>query len=682
LKHLVFIFLAISVLPATGSNAKYNQLKIDNESKFFNPALYISYLHDSDNVLTIEDILGENHTMDFTQNREETIQFGFEKTTYWLRLQARNFTDVSPYLEIENQELDSIEYFLVDNEGKLVHKAFTGNSVKIADRSLKTSRFLIDMQLSGNEPYTCYVRISAQPASIVLPMRIASLEKFFETINVDNIWQGIYFGLVVFMFIYNLFLYLSIKDTSYLYFALFIGFTGFVFSLHSGFCREILWDYLPKNVRWISILAAAASTFMILFSSRFLHSRIRTPKLHNWLVALMIINIPLILLGLIGYGSLAVKLILYNSVMGLFFLMFLAVKSWNSGFRPAKYYMLAWSFYVIGVTISLLIDATVVELDKSVPQILQVGSTVSIFLMSFALSKKINIYIDGRNEAQELALKTALENEKLITNQNQLLEARVQQRTIDLEQTITTLSKQRQDLHDANNFKDKIFSIISHDLKSPITSLAGLLQIMKLKSLNEEERSKAINSLEIALKGTKTLLDNILAWANKKPSKVEENEEIELKDLVNEIFQIFDFQASTKNILLRNLIEIDFHILSNKNMLQLVLRNLVSNALKFTPKKGTIEIGIRQDYLNLEIYVKDSGIGMSEEIRSNLFNSNQHNSTRGTENEKGTGLGLKLCKEFLDKYNGSISVKSKPKKGTTITVSLKNAIPVLETVMN
>jgi signal transduction histidine kinase len=682
LKHLVFIFLAISVLPATGSNAKYNQLKIDNESKFFNPALYISYLHDSDNVLTIEDILGENHTMDFTQNREETIQFGFEKTTYWLRLRVRNFTDVSPYLEIENQELDSIEYFLVDNEGKLVHKAFTGNSVKIADRSLKTSRFLIDMQLSGNEPYTCYVRISAQPASIVLPMRIASLEKFFETINVDNIWQGIYFGLVVFMFIYNLFLYLSIKDTSYLYFALFIGFTGFVFSLHSGFCREILWDYLPKNVRWISILAAAASTFMILFSSRFLHSRIRTPKLHNWLVALMIINIPLILLGLIGYGSLAVKLILYNSVMGLFFLMFLAVKSWNSGFRPAKYYMLAWSFYVIGVTISLLIDATVVELDKSVPQILQVGSTVSIFLMSFALSKKINIYIDGRNEAQELALKTALENEKLITNQNQLLEARVQQRTIDLEQIISTLSKQRQDLHDANNFKDKIFSIISHDLKSPITSLAGLLQIMKLKSLNEEERSKAINSLEIALKGTKTLLDNILAWANKKPSKVEENEEIELKDLVNEIFQIFDFQASTKNILLRNLIEIDFHILSNKNMLQLVLRNLVSNALKFTPKKGTIEIGIRQDYLNLEIYVKDSGIGMSEEIRSNLFNSNQHNSTRGTENEKGTGLGLKLCKEFLDKYNGSISVKSKPKKGTTITVSLKNAIPVLETVMN
>lgn len=682
MKHLVFIFLAISVLPATGSNAKYNQLKIDNESKFFNPALYISYLHDSDNVLTIEDILGENHTMDFTQNREETIQFGFEKTTYWLRLRVRNFTDVSPYLEIENQELDSIEYFLVDNEGKLVHKAFTGNSVKIADRSLKTSRFLIDMQLSGNEPYTCYVRISAQPASIVLPMRIASLEKFFETINVDNIWQGIYFGLVVFMFIYNLFLYLSIKDTSYLYFALFIGFTGFVFSLHSGFCREILWDYLPKNVRWISILAAAASTFMILFSSRFLHSRIRTPKLHNWLVALMIINIPLILLGLIGYGSLAVKLILYNSVMGLFFLMFLAVKSWNSGFRPAKYYMLAWSFYVIGVTISLLIDATVVELDKSVPQILQVGSTVSIFLMSFALSKKINIYIDGRNEAQELALKTALENEKLITNQNQLLEARVQQRTIDLEQIISTLSKQRQDLHDANNFKDKIFSIISHDLKSPITSLAGLLQIMKLKSLNEEERSKAINSLEIALKGTKTLLDNILAWANKKPSKVEENEEIELKDLVNEIFQIFDFQASTKNILLRNLIEIDFHILSNKNMLQLVLRNLVSNALKFTPKKGTIEIGIRQDYLNLEIYVKDSGIGMSEEIRSNLFNSNQHNSTRGTENEKGTGLGLKLCKEFLDKYNGSISVKSKPKKGTTITVSLKNAIPVLETVMN
>jgi signal transduction histidine kinase len=302
--------------------------------------------------------------------------------------------------------------------------------------------------------------------------------------------------------------------------------------------------------------------------------------------------------------------------------------------------------------------------------------------MSLALSKKINIYIEGRNRAQEMALRTALENEQLIISQNHQLEARVQQRTIDLEQSIATLNRQRQNLHDANIFKDKIFSIISHDLKSPITSLAGLLQIMKMKSLDEAERSKAIDSLEIALKGTKNLLDNILAWANTKPAKHEENDEIELKELVDEIFQLFLFQASNKNIELKNLIETGFHIYSNKNMVQLVLRNLVSNALKFTPKNGNIEVGMRQDFLNVEIFVKDTGIGMNEEIQANLFKSNRHNTTRGTENEKGTGLGLKLCKEFLDKYNGSIHVHSVLKKGTTITFTIKNAIPVLETVVN
>jgi signal transduction histidine kinase len=89
---------------------------------------------------------------------------------------------------------------------------------------------------------------------------------------------------------------------------------------------------------------------------------------------------------------------------------------------------------------------------------------------------------------------------------------------------------------------------------------------------------------------------------------------------------------------------------------------------------------MRQDYLNIEIFVKDSGVGMSEEVISGLFKSNKHNSTRGTENEKGTGLGLMLCKEFVEKHNGSIHVKSKLKVGSTFTLTLNNAVPILETV--
>ncbi len=226
-----------------------------------------------------------------------------------------------------------------------------------------------------------------------------------------------------------------------------------------------------------------------------------------------------------------------------------------------------------------------------------------------------------------------------------------------------------------------MFSIISHDLKSPITTLAGLLQLMKMKNLDEEERGRAIKNLEIALKSTKTLLDNILNWANKNKKHGEE-QEFEIHAMVEDILQLFQLQTETKNIRIRTLVEPSFHIITSKDMLELVLRNLISNAIKFTPRNGTIEIGMRQDYLNLYLYVKDSGVGMSEEAVANLFKTNRHMSTRGTENEKGTGLGLLLCKEFLQKHNGSLHVESWPGKGSIFTIKLKNAIPVLEVTMN
>ena len=105
-------------------------------------------------------------------------------------------------------------------------------------------------------------------------------------------------------------------------------------------------------------------------------------------------------------------------------------------------------------------------------------------------------------------------------------------------------------------------------------------------------------------------------------------------------------------------------------MLQLVLRNLISNAIKFTHKNGTVGISMDEEFPNLYIKVKDDGIGMSKDIRKNLFKANEHTSTPGTENEKGTGLGLMLCKEFLDKYQGELQVDSELGKGTTFTVTL------------
>ncbi len=680
MNRLLFIGWVLAAFIASRSEAKDLLLKITDNDQYYYPEEFTSFFIEQDKSLEIRDILEAEEENRFLPGEPYELLSQFENSTLWLKFPIQNFTAVSPYLELDNSDLETVEYYLVDHTGEVVHQNFYSKTIPLKNPSFESGKFLMNMHLDKGTSYVCYLKIHTTIIPDDFPIKIASIEQYYGSMLNQNLWQGIYIGIIAFLFIYNIFLFSSIRDTSYLYFALFIGFTGLVFSLYSTIGEQLIWDAMPSSTLWEPLLGAAASSSMVLFSSRFLNSRQRTPKLHLWLLALMIINVPFIIIGVAGYQHLSIKLILYNSVMSLIFIIFLTIRSWRSGYQPAKFYLLAWSFHVVGILITLLLDASLISLKISISTILQISSAISIFFMSFALSKKINVYIQRRKAAQEMVLKTAMQNEKLISIQNQMLEEKVHQRTIDLEQSITTLSKQRKDLQEANIFKDKVFSIISHDLKSPISSLAGLLQIMKMKTLNEEERSNAIASLEIALKGTKNLLDNVLAWASKNRGKSEETEEIELLSLVNEVFQIFQFQAEKKGIQLINLISHQFHILSNRDMLLLVIRNLISNALKFTRKNGTVEVGMREDFLNIEIFVKDSGVGMSEEVVSNLFRSNKHNSTRGTENEKGTGLGLILCKEFAEKYNGSIKVVSKLKKGSTFTLTLKNAVPVLETV--
>ena len=678
-KSVVFTALLIIIIFAKVF-ATDKLLVVGSEKDLYNPAIGMQYFVDEQNSLAIQNIIDPAQQLKFIDVDGEIPHFGITSSTIWLKFDIRNHLENSPYLEINSPSLDTIEYFLVDNSKNLVHHNITGNFEKIDKRKIQTSQFLFDMNLEKDQVYTCYLRTRSESSSIILPITIASIFKLYESDQRNTIWQGIYYGLIIFLFIYNLFLFFSVKDSSYLYFALFIACLGFMFSIFNGMGLLFIWSSYPFSYGLMPMFGAGAGIFMILFSARFLNSRAKTPKLHIWLLALIGLFVGIIIMCLIGRDFYTTQLLFYNSLTGLFFLMFLAITAYKDGYKPARFYLMAWSFFVIGMITSFLREIDLISLNFLVENILQITSTLSIMFMSFALGKKINVYIDKRNEAQEMALKSALQNEKLIANQNLILESKVNQRTHDLEQTINTLKKQGKDLEEANNFKTKILSIISHDLKSPISSLAGLLQVMRLKTLNEKERSDAVNSLEIALKGTKNLLDNILAWANKSGNKKDELVEIEIHNVISEVMELFQFQSATKDIQLVNRAAKGFHIFANENMIRLVLRNLISNAIKFTPKRGKVEVGMRQNHLDFELYIKDSGMGMSEEVKRNLFQTGKHMTTRGTENEKGTGLGLLLCKEFVEKYNGTIKVESSFGKGSKFTITLKDAIPVLEAV--
>ena len=223
------------------------------------------------------------------------------------------------------------------------------------------------------------------------------------------------------------------------------------------------------------------------------------------------------------------------------------------------------------------------------------------------------------------------------------------------------------ELRELNVSKDKFFSIIAHDLKNPFSSIIGISEILKeeIKSGDAATMENYAGLINTSAVQTYRLLENLLEWANSQRGNISFNPvQINLSQLFNEEFIVLNEMAIGKNIELKSFLADNLTIIADKNMIKTILRNLISNAIKFTYKNGKVEVRAMVDDRNVEISVSDSGIGMTKETMAKLFRLDANLSTRGTEDEKGTGLGLFLCKEFVEKHGGKIQVESESGKGS------------------
>ncbi|BAU53567.1 sensor histidine kinase [Mucilaginibacter gotjawali] len=223
----------------------------------------------------------------------------------------------------------------------------------------------------------------------------------------------------------------------------------------------------------------------------------------------------------------------------------------------------------------------------------------------------------------------------------------------------------------ANDTKDKLFSILAHDLRSPLSSIQNYLEILSEFKLEESEKESIKKDLLKSTIYTQQMLSNLLSWSKTQMHGVKVNGvKVNVKDVLKSTFQIHQTIAAEKGIHLANQLKPDVYIIADTDMLQLVVRNLISNAIKFTSPGG--EIIILSDVVDDEcrIMVKDNGIGIPFEEQANIF-SLKVNSVYGTKNEKGIGLGLVLCKEFTELQNGKIGFESDPGVGSVFYISFK-----------
>lgn len=219
-----------------------------------------------------------------------------------------------------------------------------------------------------------------------------------------------------------------------------------------------------------------------------------------------------------------------------------------------------------------------------------------------------------------------------------------------------------EELRQLNNTKDKFFSIIAHDLRNPFITILGFTDLLltDYKELDESEIIFYLEEMKKSAEISHNLLQNLLQWSRSQTGRIEFNPtKILLKNLVNVNLELLQPTAANKEIQIKSEVVDDIYVQADEDMLNTIIRNLITNAIKFTPKGGTITIAAKEVGKYAEISVEDTGVGMSEATMANLFRLDTTHSTLGTNQEAGTGLGLILCKEFVEKHDGKIWVESK-----------------------
>ena len=258
---------------------------------------------------------------------------------------------------------------------------------------------------------------------------------------------------------------------------------------------------------------------------------------------------------------------------------------------------------------------------------------------------------------------------KKIKEQNTLLETQKNK-----------IQKVVEELEEANKTKDKFFSIIAHDLKNPFHLMMGYsdLLIEDYDELSTAERKEYIGVIHESTQNTYKLLENLLLWAYTQKGIIKFKPEKEnIYELSDETITVLSQAATEKSIELTNKVTNDIFVNIDKNMVSTIIRNLISNAIKFTPKGGKISIKaepVTENKEFIKIIVSDTGVGIRPEVKCEIFELSGTISTKGTANETGTGLGLILCKEFTEKHGGKISVKSEIGKGSEFIFTIPLAV--------
>lgn len=491
-------------------------------------------------------------------------------------------------------------------------------------------------------------------------------------------WQGIFLGIFMVMALYNLFIYFGVRDISYLYFVLSIVGLGLYIAFYYGFGMEYLW---PNAPRWDSfcytIIVPFTNMSRLLFTRSYLNTPVLTPSI-NWLLKLLLLaSGVLLVISFTGYVmdiDILGQLVDFIGILGIlvYILMLSAglVAYYQDHYAPARYFILANILLVIGAILFILRELNLLPDTFITRYLVQIGFLVQVIVFALGLTQRYN---QLKLEAAQQRIASELEKKEMIEKQKELLQVQVDQQTKDLkaqnlqlEAFIQQLEESRSQLTELNQVKDKLFSIISHDLRNPLATMQSFLKLITERhdQLSETDKEKLIAEAQQSLDYLNQLLYNLLQWSKSQMQLLEFRPDYQsVHDALERNRRLLFLQAQMKQMQVVTESSDALTVFADKDMLDFMLRNLLSNAIKFSNKQSVVQIRAWKEADATMIEVQDTGIGMSEQTREQILNANITSSRRGTGKERGTGLGLLITKEFITRHGGQMHIKTAPGEG-------------------
>jgi signal transduction histidine kinase len=670
------------------------------------------YLYqDTSNKLSFDQI--RRSTNLFKPNALDVPNLGITTFNNWVKFKLINNSTLDKViLEVSNPIIDQADLYMVTNHG--IDSIKYSNFRPLREREYQHQFYLFDVPIKQGDSINCYLRLKSNQ-QILAPLSMETEKSIVSEISESDTRAGIYLGIMLIMLFYNLFIYFTTRDSDYLYYCHYIFWVALTQSTLLGYSHRFLWTdniWMSKNM--LILCGAMSGIATILFSKAFLRTNKLVPRLNiamNIVIASYVISI---LILLFGNKADAFQLVNASAALGSILIIFVAWAVYRKNFISAKYFLISWSIFFTSIIIFVFKDYNIVPYNLYTVHSVEIGSALEAVFLSFALAAKINILKKEKEASQAEVLISLKENERIVREQNVMLETKVTERTHELNQSNQELSVTLDDLKQTQSQlveSEKMASLgqltagIAHEINNPINFVTSNINPLK-------------RDVEMVLDAMNTI-ENVglsdLSPAEKKKQIEDYKEEVDFDYLIVEIrhlikgiyegasrtaeivkgLKIFsrldedDLKRADINEGLQSTMVIANNLLNGKikviteygdlplvesyaGKLNQVFLNIISNAIYAVDKRfgdkpgGEIKIATHTEGTNAVITVTDNGTGMSEQTMKKIFEPFFTTKDVG----EGTGLGMSIAYNTIKKHNGQITVNSELDKGTEFILKI------------